>query len=529
MGRRTLRAGLKAKLLGCGSAALLIGLLAASPAAAAPPANDNFANAATYSSQVVSSNVQATKQSGEPNHAGDPGGASVWYSWTAPSTGNFAATTCGSQFDTLLGVYTGTAVNALTEVASNDEGFRCSSDGSDHQSDLVFHATSGVTYKIAVDGYSGGGGPADTGNFLLSVFAVTTPSNDNFSNPEVEGEPNVDGWTEFGRTLSASKQTGEPNHAGNAGGASLWYSWTAPQSGPYLLDTCFTELDTVLAVYTGSAVTSLTPIASDHESCGSGSYLEFDAVGGTVYRIAVDGFDGARGDFWLHARQAHPPANDKFANAQTVSGLSAEVDGDNVDAFHEPGEPTGFVDGPLYSVWYSWTAPVSGTVTMDTCDSDFDTVLTAFTGNSLGSLTRLASNDDASNCGFGGSKLILNVNGGTTYRIAIDGYYEQGDIDLKLALNPGLTIAQKDSKAPNSKIKKVVVDSEHHKAKITFGSSEAGSSYKCKLDKAKYKSCHSPKTFRHLDEGMHKVKVLATDAAGNTDPTAAVKKFKIDG
>jgi hypothetical protein len=525
----TRRGGLAAKLVLCCSALGAVGLLGAGPAAAAPPANDNFANAQTISGQLTSSNVQATKQTGEPNHADDPGGASVWYSWTAPSTGNFAVTTCGSQFDTLLGVYTGSAVNALTEVASNDEGFRCSSDGSDHQSDLVFHATSGVNYKIAVDGYSAGGGTADTGNFLLSVSADTTPSNDNFSTPKVEGEPNVDGWTEFGRNLSASKQTGEPNHAGNAGGASLWYSWTAPQSGHYQLDTCNTEVDTVLAVYTGSAVNSLTPIASDHDSCGFGSIVDLDAVGGTVYRIAVDGFDGARGDFWLAARKTNPPSNDKFVNAQTISGTNAHVTGTNIDATSEPGEPTGFVDGPLSSVWYSWTAPVSGQATMDACASDFDTVLTVFTGNALNALTRVTSNDDAPNCGFGGSRLILNVNGGTTYRIAVDGYFEQGDIDLKLVLNPGPTVAQKDSSAPNSKIKKVVVDSEHGKAKVTFSSSEAGSKYKCKLDKAKYKSCHSPKTFRHLDEGKHKVKVVATDAAGNTDPTAAVEKFKIDG
>ena len=33
------------------------------------------------------SNVGATKEPGEPDHAGDPGGASVWYTWTAPADG----------------------------------------------------------------------------------------------------------------------------------------------------------------------------------------------------------------------------------------------------------------------------------------------------------------------------------------------------------------------------------------------------------------------------------------------------------
>jgi hypothetical protein len=255
----------------CSAAALLASLLAAGPAAAAPPANDNFASATPISTEsyVISSNVEATKQAGEPNHAGDSGGASVWYSWTAPSTGKFLVTTCGSQFDTLLAVYTGSAVNALTHVASNDDAFRC-----DTQSDVVLNATSGVNYKIAVDGFGG-----DTGNYFFGVFAVTPPPNDSFSTPADEGGDSD--WSEFGENISATKQAGEPNHAGNAGGASVWYSWTAPITGHYQLNTCNTEIDTLLAVYKGSAVNSLTPVASDHDSCGFGSYLEFDAISGT--------------------------------------------------------------------------------------------------------------------------------------------------------------------------------------------------------------------------------------------------------
>jgi len=101
----------------CCAGALFAGLLLARPAAAAPPANDNFASAQALSGSSLSvsgTNVEATKQTGEPQHAGDPGGRSVWYTWTAPSTGAFKVDTCGSDFDTLLGVYTGGAVNALT-------------------------------------------------------------------------------------------------------------------------------------------------------------------------------------------------------------------------------------------------------------------------------------------------------------------------------------------------------------------------------------------------------------------------------
>ena len=46
-----------------------------------------------------------------------------------------------------MGVYTGTAVNALTLVANNDD-----ISASDLDSRVTFPATAGVTYRIAVDG-----------------------------------------------------------------------------------------------------------------------------------------------------------------------------------------------------------------------------------------------------------------------------------------------------------------------------------------------------------------------------------------
>ena len=100
-------------------------LIAAAPALAAP-ANDNFADAQVANTgdtnPTSGSNVDATKEAGEPNHAGDAGGASVWYRWTAPSSGAATVDTCDSSFDTLLGVYTGDSVSSLTPVGSSDDG-----------------------------------------------------------------------------------------------------------------------------------------------------------------------------------------------------------------------------------------------------------------------------------------------------------------------------------------------------------------------------------------------------------------------
>jgi hypothetical protein len=123
-------------------------LLAAPAAAQAPPPNDSFATATPLEgteTTAIGTNVDATKEPGEPNHAGDPGGSSVWWRWTAPANGAVTIDTCDSDLDTVLAVYTGASVNALTPVRSND-------DACDIGSSVTFVATSGQVYSIAVDG-----------------------------------------------------------------------------------------------------------------------------------------------------------------------------------------------------------------------------------------------------------------------------------------------------------------------------------------------------------------------------------------
>jgi hypothetical protein len=121
--------------------------------------NNDFANAAILndgSGLIYGTNIGATKESGEPMHANNRGGASVWYRWQAPATGTYLFTTFGSSFDTLVGVYTGAAVNSLTPLASNDDnGYADNIDGPTLTSSLTFDALAGTTYYIAVDGASG--------------------------------------------------------------------------------------------------------------------------------------------------------------------------------------------------------------------------------------------------------------------------------------------------------------------------------------------------------------------------------------
>src|SRR5439155_11070591 len=110
------------------------------------------------SGSVSGSNANATKESGEPNHAGNAGGSSIWYRWTAPTADPVTIDTVGSAFNTLLAVYTGGSVSGLTTIASNND-----IDTSNLRSRVSFTPAAGTTYQIAVDG-SGG----QTGNVALN-------------------------------------------------------------------------------------------------------------------------------------------------------------------------------------------------------------------------------------------------------------------------------------------------------------------------------------------------------------------------
>jgi secreted trypsin-like serine protease len=142
----------------------------------------------------------------------------------------------------------------------------------------------------------------------LNAFAHGTipppPSNDAFASPIVL-TGTFDSVTNQ-NNANATKEAGEPDHAGNAGGRSLWYRWTAPASGATSVDTCDGNFDTLVAVYTGNSLTrstrALSEVASDDDSClrQGGSFAEFNAQEGQTYQIAVDGYDGDSGDFDLY-------------------------------------------------------------------------------------------------------------------------------------------------------------------------------------------------------------------------------------
>lgn len=363
---------------------------------------------------VTGSNVGATREPGEPLHAGNIGGASVWYVWKAPASGAFSFDTFGSNFDTLLAVYTGSSVNLLKPVGFDDDF------GGSRQSRVGFTATAGTFYSIAVDGFNPGTKPA-TGTVVLHWSGA---SNDAFDcAAPLTG---ACGRTS-GSTVGATAELGEPFHAGKAPLVSVWYRWTAPESGPVGIDTTGSTVDTRLAVYTGPLVTKLSTVASnDNADATIHARVAFQALAGTTYQIAVD-TNGKTGPIQLHwALAGH---NDPFDCAEILGGSFGVVTGSNVGATMEAGEPEdGGVPGAA-STWYDWTAPTSSWYEFDTVGSApplggcMDTLLSVWTGGTLGTLTRTTWNDDVGlvtpACPLA-SRVDFFATAGVTYRLEFD-------------------------------------------------------------------------------------------------------------
>jgi hypothetical protein len=387
-------------------------LLLPSGAAAAPPANDDFVNAQGIASSlpvtVPASNIGATAEPGEPAIFGNAAISTVWFKWTAPSSGVIVVNLCGAGFTgspsalVTFAVRTGSAVNSLSLVA--EMSGECS---------LRFNAVAGTLYTIQVDYRN------NQGNFNFRMRQLTPPANDNFASAQTIG-PGLP-ITLNASNLDSTWQSGEPSLLGGSSRSrSVWFNWTSGLTGPVRLDVCeFTAVsgptNRSFGVYTGNVISSLNPIATGSTNC----QLDFNAVFGQLYRIAFSGDIAGEGDFVLRMESAPPPANDNFASAQAVGpDLPVSADGDNTFATAETGEPAHSGIGPAArSVWFSWTPTTSARVRIGSCSPSFTSRIGVYTGNSVNALTTVGELPPyAPHC-----RITLDAVAGTTYRIAAAG------------------------------------------------------------------------------------------------------------
>lgn len=258
------------------------------------PQNDAFANAATVilngeSVSVPASNVSATKETGEPSHAENAGGKSVWFKFTPVETINVRMNAMNTNFDTLLAIYTGNSVNNLTLVGSNDDcSVVC---GGASTADLMM--VGGQTYYIAVDGKNAGSGAA-SGSFSLTILSLPAPLQDNLASAYNLGT-NFTGAI-AGNNYHATAEQGEQIHAGGIPAfQTVWYRWRS--ASDYSVDVELSEhFNSVVSVWSSNIAdpTHAQLNRFTYNTDGSGftpdKYrLTFFAESDKYYFISVDG------------------------------------------------------------------------------------------------------------------------------------------------------------------------------------------------------------------------------------------------
>ncbi len=256
----------------------------------AGPANDDFAAAQILSSPSAFATGTTIGASHEVSEAYVGDGSTVWYQWTASANGGatFATTSTGnSSADNVLAVYSGGfTTNSRIGTSGNTSNYY----GYSTTSSVTFNAVAGTTYNLSVGGSNG-----QIGTFTL--YGGTAPANDNFVNAQV-----ITGTTGevTGINLPATTEPGEPAPNGFTGGASIWYKWTAPANGSITFDSSKSNFNTLLAVYTGPNVASLTPVGSNvYAGVVNLRKNTLTVTAGVAYYIAVDGVTAQTGQVVL--------------------------------------------------------------------------------------------------------------------------------------------------------------------------------------------------------------------------------------
>ncbi len=268
--------------------------------AASGPANDDFANAQSFSFNTSSdqtdsfsvSTVQATLETGEDDSPGgcDVIGKTVWYHFKLSGmSGTMTLNTTGSNFDTTMAIYRGTNLATLALMQCNED------QSTSFTSRVSITAFSGLDYYVQVGGEAGASGNLKL-NFDFSSRTQCT-GNDNWNNA-CEFVLNPSDYFNIQSTHGATMQSSESSGCGSMG-STVWYRMRAPPGvvGRFGISTSGSNYDTVVAVWTERDDKPLARIDCSGGSSGSrgSTTTNIPIAGGVTYLIQVGGFNSAQG------------------------------------------------------------------------------------------------------------------------------------------------------------------------------------------------------------------------------------------
>jgi len=205
----------------------------------------------------------------------------------------------------------------------------------------------------------------------------------------------------------------------------VWIRYDPPSDGTATFSTCDefgTFLDTVLSVHTAcpGSVANQVGCNDQDNSCGNvnQSRVSVAVTGTSFYYVRIAGHTGLQGNFLLTITQTAPPApsNNGCNNAEVVA-LDTVYNRTNVSATTDGGSTC----GGFNDVWFRYTPTSSGNLTVSTCGSAIDTVLSVHSACVGNSGNQIICDDDTAGCGSNES-VTLPVTSGLTYRIRVGSF-----------------------------------------------------------------------------------------------------------
>lgn len=208
-----------------------------------------------------------------------------------------------------------------------------------------------------------------------------------------------------------------------ASGDEDWYSVSVANGATLTVSLSFTHArgDVELGLYSACGGTLL---ASSTGDTNSESVSRTNSTGATTtYYVRVYLFNDFRNTYSMTISTGGGGGGSNDACASAIAVTNGTYSGSTATATRDGSASCGS-SSTTKDVWYKYTASASGTLSLNSCGSGYDTVLSVHSACVGTSSNQLACNDDCSGspCGGVNSCLTRAVTAGVTYYIRVSGY-----------------------------------------------------------------------------------------------------------
>ena len=270
---------------------------------ATAPANDAFASARTATTlpfaPATLSTAAATTQTSEKTSCTPPGaaaanyGKTVWFKYVPPVDMTIDASTAGSNFNTVMALYSGTTLSGLSVRGCNNDATTSTT-----TSRLRTTLGAGVTYYFQVGGFRTTSTGTPAGGTLKFALSGIPRANAFAYAQRITALPYTKTQVD---TTKMTVQAGEPTsctprNATTAAplGKTIWLTYTPATTGYVTAYTSGSTYDTVMGVYSGTTLANLVAVGCNDDVDNANSILtsklRFNAVAGRKYYFQVGGY-----------------------------------------------------------------------------------------------------------------------------------------------------------------------------------------------------------------------------------------------